>query len=282
MDIETIASWYSGKGLETLRNYVGPTLIEAEKLGYWPKGASRKVRAAISKQKIAEKFAKVNERDWNLRDPNPSGLLVDIKDKDSKLDGWNLNHAMMFGQVLRAPSALELADKLAPFCRNDSERAALERARKWATDFTPFAKLIELLDMSRPKITVRVMKTLSPLVAKNVGEAMGVKLDTIEMPEIKYEWRLRMMMIAGKATQVRMLIGTIVWPQGTQHNRSRHAHKNSNCHACGHMISNAFNWIPLVAKTDSGPVSLWVGRDCAKNLFGCEVEGEGEFVREEK
>jgi len=241
------------------------------------------VYAALNKQSVATKFAKANERNWNLREKNPSGLLVDIQDQrdqghSSTLQGWTLNHAMMFGQVLMAPEALKLADKLVPFCHNDVERAALATARQWAVDFAPVAELIELLNMSRPKITVRVMKTLSPLVAKNVGDAMGVKLDTIEMPEVEYEWKWQMMMmIAGKPTKVRMLVGTIIWPKGTEHYRSRYAHKDSNCHACGHMISNPRNWIPLVAKTDSNPVSLWVGRDCAKNLFGCEVEGEAEY-----
>ena len=37
--------------------------------------------------------------------------------------------------------------------------------------------------------------------------------------------------------------------------------------------------IVIITKTFccSNPVSLWVGRDCAKNLFGCEVEGEAEY-----
>lgn len=286
IDFKSIEKWFSGKGLTVLRDYVAPTLAEAEREGYWPKGASRKVYAALNKQNVAAKFAKANERNWNLREKNPSGLLVDIQDQrdqghGSTLQGWTLNHAMMFGQVLMAPEALKLADALVPYCANDVERAALTTARQWAVDFTPVAELLALLDMSKPKPTVRVLKTLSQTVAYNVGQAMGIKLDTITVPEIELVWVVKTVLVKGKPQKMRVPEGRVIWPEGTQHYLSRHAHKDSNCHACGHLIMNVFNWVPLVAETATGPASLWVGRDCAKNLFGCEVEGEAEYSERE-
>lgn len=43
----------------------------------------------------------------------------------------------------------------------------------------------------------------------------------------------------------------------------------------GHAIKDPFNWVPLLAYNHKKtPHALWVGRDCAEKLFGCEVEGD--------
>jgi hypothetical protein len=39
------------------------------------------------------------------------------------------------------------------------------------------------------------------------------------------------------------------------------------------------NWVPLVAQMAAGPASLWVGRDCAKKLFGADASGEATYLR---
>jgi hypothetical protein len=67
----------------------------------------------------------------------------------------------------------------------------------------------------------------------------------------------------------------IHWPEPTVHQSSVHAYKFSCCHACGHRIRNPYNWVPLYAKDKAGVAhSLWVGRDCAKSLFGIELSGD--------
>jgi hypothetical protein len=82
-----------------------------------------------------------------------------------------------------------------------------------------------------------------------------------------------------KGKTVRLPVGRMLWPEGTTHRESRYAHGSSNCHACGHQIRSPYNWVPLVAQTATGPVSLWVGRDCARNLFQAEVTGDGRYER---
>lgn len=291
-----IEKWFSGKGLATVRAYVLPTLAEAERLGYWPKGASQKITAALNKQNEAIKFARKHERsrvDARYRGmmggyPNPAelaGLLDDVRPDRTKhyfsstrTSGHAFVSAMTFGHVSCAPELVELGAKLEPHCANDEERAALATARQWAADFAPIAALMERLDATRPIPTI-VLGSLSPTVAKNVGAAMGVDFATVRMPEI--EWRHVEVEIKG--CKVRVPVAKILWPEGTAHNKSRFAWGskagNSQCHACGHAIKSG-NFVPLVADTTKGPRSLWVGRDCARNLFAVEISGDADFQRE--
>jgi hypothetical protein len=271
-----IEKWYSGKALGAIQSYVLPMLAQAEAEGCWPKGASRKVRAALNKQAVALKFANANDR--RDRDHGTEGLLSDVSDDRrpgyySECRGWLLVHNMMFGQFARAREALVLADALKPHCVNDAERHALALARQWAQDFAPVAELVVLLDSRRPR-PVLVCKTLSRTVLDNVGRAMDIDLDSIEAPKMEMEW-VETLLPNGQVVQMPRV--KVLWPEGTRHDTSRFAYGvafNQQCHACGHAIKNPFNWVPLLAQTPQGPVSLWVGRDCAKNLFECEVSGE--------
>lgn len=289
VDFTRIEKWYKGKSLETLRSYVVPTLKSAMDLGYWPKGAARKVHAALNKQNVAVSFARSEERNWEdrrRRNGACAGLLSDITENrdrwwEGKVKADYIVHDMMYGHILRAPEHVELASKLEAYCVNDKERTALSQAREWAEGFAPVAKLVLLLDSRRP-IPTLVCKTLSPTVLKNVGGAMGIELDSIEAPEIEYRWEER---THSDGTTYQIVVPEIKWPKGIRHNASRFAFgtkHNDQCHACGHAIKSALNWVPLVAKTPSGPVSLWVGRDCAKKLFGCEVAGEADWAKVKK
>lgn len=240
-----IEKWFTGKALTTNQTYVLPTLAEAKALGYWPKGASRKVVAALNKQNVAIKFARANDRrdsgPIGDRSKHPEGLLTDVQDirgergYESTLRGWSLVHVMMFGQVYRAPEAFTLCNKLEQHCWNDAERAAMATARRWAEDFTPIAELLELLDSRRP-IPVVICKTLSRTVVDNLGRSMGLALDTIAFPEIEWHWEER----KGKDGKLfRIAVPTILWPKGTKHGMSRYARgttHNDQCHACGHAI----------------------------------------------
>lgn len=278
-----IEKWFTGKAQQTIITYVLPTLEQAEKDGYWPPGASRKVVAALNKQAVAARFARANARDRNQREENLSGLLDDVLDNrkhywESKLKAHDFIHAMMFGLVGMAPQLIELGGKLESLCVNEAEREALKMAGQWAADFTPVAKLIELLN-SRRVPPVIVLGSLSPSVAKNVGDLLGIKLDTIQVPPIKGEWKD----VVIKGVKARIMVYTIDWPEGTKHDRSRYVFGsragNEQCHACGHAIKDPFNWVPLMGDGPDGKLSLWVGRDCARKLFNVDIKGEGQFLR---
>jgi len=275
-----IEKWFSGKALKIVQEFVLPTLATAAELGYWPKGASRKVTAALNKQAPALKFAKANER--RVHQDGDEGRLEDVFDVRGDLyfkatiKPTYLVHAMMFGSVSHAPEMITLADKLVPFCVNDAERAALATARAWVADFAPVAELVALLDSRKP-VPVVVCKTLSPLVLANLGKSLAVNLETIAPAPVKYVWETR---VRPDGTSYQVAVPTLDWPAGTKHNMSRFAKgtaHNAQCHACGHAIKNPFNWVPLLCTTPTGPVSLWTGKDCAVNLFNCDVSGEADW-----
>lgn len=279
--ITPIAKWYTGKALATILTYVMPTLDRAMADGYWQPGDSRKVRAALNKQAVAAKFAKAQDRDHNYRGAPRSGQLDDVMDNrerswESTVKGSDFVHAMMFGAVCRAPGLVELGAALVPHCVNGAEDSALATARQWADDFAPIAKLMERLDATRPK-PVYVVSEISPLVHANVAQAMKVDFSSIKSPDIEWIWVE--MEVKGKL--VRQPVGKILWPEGARHNVSRFssgsAAGNCQCEACGHAIKSGL-FVPLLATTPTGPIALWVGRDCARHLFSVDVKGDALFT----
>lgn len=285
--IRDISKWFSGKSRTILLTEIEPLLVQAYDQKFWPKGASRKVVAALNKQNVAIKFARANERDHNDREGEPEGLLDDIRDNrkkswNAKLEAHDILMAMHFGQVLKAPGLVDLAQKLVPFVRNESEKAALEIATGWVKDFAPVGELIAKLDATRP-VPTYVFKTLSPSVVSNVGADIGIKMTSIRMPEIEVIWVTRTIEVNGQPREVEFPMARIKWPEGTRHFVSRFSlgsrAGHEQCHACGHAIKDPYNWAPILADTDDGPVSLWVGRDCARQLFGVVISaGDMEYL----
>lgn len=275
MRFESILEWYSGKARDTIANFVIPALTECAELGFWKKGVARTVKAALNKQNVAQKLSRALDEQLGAVDRFGSGrnrLGYDHPLHEGASD-------MLYGQYGRAPrhltpdakakrdskGALILTAKAGPVNANE----AIER---WAQAFAEVAELIELLDARRPKPVV-VMKTLSPTVAKNVSEHIGLDVATIQSPPMHGEW----VEITHKGQKMTVWMVVIDWPEGTLHNKScfLHSVNNSLCQACGHAIQDPFNWIPILSyDTAKTPYSLWVGRDCARKLFGCEVEGD--------
>jgi hypothetical protein len=272
-DLSKIEKWYRGKALEVIRTFAIPTLLQAAADGYWPKGASRKVKAALNKQNVAIKWARANRK--ALEAPGNAAATWEAKHR-----AWTIPRAMMFGQFHLADAVTaavaDLRTTVADRSTDDARHldGLLETAAVWAASFAPVATLVEGLDSTRPKPVI-VLGSLSRTVADNVGTAMDVAFDTIEVPPIEWSWVEQEV----NGTTVRVPVGRILWPDGTRHFVSRYARGNDQCHACGHAIRNPWNWVPLVAQTATGPVSLWVGRDCARNLFKAEVTGDGRYER---
>ncbi len=291
-DLTAIRRWYSGKALAVVEQYVLPMLALAEEQGFWPKGASRKVKAALNKQTVAIKFARANERNRDDRrgydDSKLEGLLDDVSDDrkhyfNAKLSGHRIVHAMMFGQFHYARQAVELAlDLKAQRCvRTPAEQEALQTAMQWAIDFRPVADLVAKLDATRPKI-VLVMGSLSRAVVANLGKLMGLALDDIKPAPVEGKW---IEVTNDKGQVERYWVVEVVWPAGTRHYTSKFAFGskagNEQCHACGHAIKDPWNWVPLLGvnrEEGAYPVSLWVGRDCARKLFSVVVTGDAQYT----
>jgi hypothetical protein len=183
---------------------------------------------------------------------------------------------MEFGHFELAPALVVLADRLAPHARSDAERAALARARQWAVDFVPVAQIFERLDATRPRPSY-VFGEISEAVRQNVQDVMGLQFATVRSPDV--EWR-KVQLLTKEGQIAWTWVGMVLWPPGTRHGTSRFnvsAAGASQCQACGHAIRDGGNWVPLVLDGPGGPASLWVGRDCARHLFGCRVTGEGSY-----
>lgn len=285
---EAVAVWFATalgkptKASERLRSFVLPTLGAAEARGCWAPKESRAVKAALNKQSAATSMARIEEQARNGGDGH-TNVLEDLRDPaDTRAlgGGYRLNSAMLYGKVEEAPGLVAVAAALAPHCHTDRERDALATASRWARDLAPIGALIAELDARRPK-PVLVMKTLSRAVVANLGARMGLDLSTIETPKMVSRWKKAKHPKAGKEVVVTWI--EILWPEGTEHGRSRFAGVspagNEQCHACGHAIRDAWNWWPLFARgADAKPYSLWVGRDCAAKLFGAEIEGDAVFA----
>lgn len=269
MDKQAVEAWYTGKALAAVRAEVWPALEAAQAQGYWQPGASRRVRSLLSKQSVAARFAKAQDRNFNDHRQR-IGRLVDISDNRelrAKASGWSLVHAMQFGAFGDAPRCLPLVAALEPYCANDEERDALATARRWAEAFVPVADLVTALDARRPQPTFKAGE-LSPTQRQELACALGIDLATFEVPEIVYVYKRRVI----KGVEVELPVAEIRWPEGTRHNASRFA-LGEQCHACGHGIRSG-DWIPLLARSEQGPLSLWVGRACARKLFGLVVKGD--------
>lgn len=262
MRFECILEWFSGKSRDTIVNFTIPALVESEQIGYWKKGVARTVHATLNKQNVAAKWSREVEKKFGQVSFGSFHLSYDHPLYEAQT-------CAQFGSFARAPKLLEA---LLATTFTEEEQPYAADAIRWARAFAPIAELVKLLDARRPKRVI-VMKTLSPTVAKNLGEHIGLDVATIQSPPMHGEWVE--FMFKGQKVQVYEIV--VDWPQGTIHNASRfhYSANNAQCQACGHAIQNAYNWVPILAyDAEKVPLSLWVGRDCAEKLFGCEIEGD--------
>lgn len=253
IDFEAIVPFYRNKHLAKIRAIVIPTLERCAREGLWGKGEARSIKAALNKTdrretEAASRGAKAIEEHGGRR-----FATIDVD----------------YGRFEHAPKHLEMAHRLAELGRDAREFAA------WCEAFAPIAELCARLDAARPKPAF-VFAAVSPTVHANVAEAMGVEFSSVREPEIEYVERERE--YGGKF--VKVVIAIIHWPAGTRHMVSKFAHGsragNLQCEACGHAIKSN-NWVPLVVDNATGPMSMWVGRDCAATMFGAKLSA-GETV----
>lgn len=218
--------------------------------GFWVPGASRSVRAALNKSAVAKKHSR--RFDYS---PEPFRLMMCLAyDPITYMDG--------------ALQTLELFKDL-----DDSDYdGSLGFARLYVKLLAPIVEMVRRLDATRPPPVFTTMKA-SPTVSKTVKDLGAVDIKVCPM---KFEQVRR---VSGKPCSVTFeTVARLDWPDGTLHNTSRFT-GSCQCQACGHAIRNRDNWVPLVLTSEDGTArSLWVGRDCAKTLFGIDVKGDLEIV----
>lgn len=249
---DAVKSWFKGKGLEKVVAAL-ELLLQSEAQGYWVKGASRSVRAALSqKSRRAQIVAKTLNYDYTKLSDNALNTAY---------------YALAYGSITN-------------YVRLSLQEATVglpDGALEHYIDFRPVADLIARLDAAKPQPTITkigasplVTTTLNQLGASAV-DACPIKWERIEVDELDKKT------LKPTGRKVTQCVGTLLWPAGTKHGTSIHS-TGSHCEACGHRIYNPFNWCPLVLTTAEGPKSLWVGRDCALTLFGVKLDGDLELA----
>lgn len=264
-----LLTWFSGKSHEVISSFTIPALIESAKQGYWKKGVAVKVRASLNKQNVAAKWARevIQELQVDYKHSLHDGLT------NMRYGAYGLAPRMLSGQALE-----KLYANPYYFSKKGLSQNVGEVIERWARANAEIAELVELLDARRPRPVI-VMQTLSPTVAQNISTHIGIDVTTIQSPPTHGEW----VEFEHKGKKCLVYRVSIDWPRDTQHNKSRFFHSGNHrqCQACGHAIKHPLNWVPILTYGHGerpAPYSLWVGRDCAAKLFGCEVEGDAIYT----
>lgn len=150
------------------------------------------------------------------------------------------------------------------------------------------------LDRSRPAPVITAIG-LSPRVTSTFTECgLDLDLPSIKLAEIAFHKRF-LFEADGSPKLDRLgehdyeLIPYVKWSDGIAHDKSRFSWRNTKsrgqylqCHACGKGIPSCM-FVPIEAwdKRSQLKVSLWLGVDCASNIFGIkdigiEVKNEGQ------
>ena len=268
-DTDRVLRWYSGRARDRVMELL-PLLQESIGQGQWQPGLSRSAHAALCRQVTRSGSRRISAW-WQIHAPPES--RHDGKVDPVHLDylptlgreGVQLHEAMIRGQFFRALHLLELARRLVSH-DGDLAKGAAIMALAWTEDFAPIGRAFRALDEARPRPSY-VFHEISRVVLDNIGQKMELSFESVRMPEIRWSEQDR---VVGKAGELaKIWIAEIQWPEGTRHGVSRFA-SGSQCEACGHGIRSG-HWIPLVLDGPGGPASLWVGRDCARHLFGCRA-----------
>lgn len=238
LDHTVILSFFAGKNREA----AAAALVDvtaALALGEWTPGVSRKARAALGKPNVALNFVRKHER-----------VLGKIDYRDF---GYEMKSSIVYGAFHRLAPV--------PAVETSPENAVLTNYYAgFHAAFAPVASAFEFLDAQRPVPKFLVGVELSPTQKKTLEGFDNATAVTYCPMEIDRQ----------PDGNVRI---SLKWPEGTRFCASRFSHSDQ-CQACGHGIRVRDNWVPLVLTTAAGPRALWVGRDCALNLFGVGVKGD--------
>jgi hypothetical protein len=262
-----VLRWFKGKACENAAAALDLlALSEAE--GNWIPGASRRVRACLGKANVAVNIGRAHEKQLDA-----------IGDYNVPRDerGFEVSMILRFSQHF--PGHACNFDGVKARTTDTQLHAVIDRAREFVSDFATINALLRDLNNTRPRPTFTSIGA-SRLVSSTLAH-LGLASPDANARVCPRRWER----VEKKNTEGKVVgwsfVAVLEWPEGTRHSRSRYATGTSThdqCHACGHAIKNPFNWVPLVLDNVNGqgttPYSLWVGRDCAKTIFGIKMTGD--------
>jgi len=198
-----------------------------------------------------------------------AGFYQGLAKKIGNLQPYELDACVRYGQPMRS---VTLTDEM---CMQLSSSRVL---RAWVTLCSEVAAARAFLDAARPTPVVTAIG-LSPKVTKTLKDCnLDIDLATIKPAKISfYEVQAR-----DKAGELRVdrdgkpvmeRVYFVDWSAGCLFNRSRFA-MGDGCHACGKTIPSG-RFVPIEAscKKLGQKVALWLGCDCARNIFGVKDIG---------
>lgn len=164
--------------------------------------------------------------------------------------------------------------------RDDGElkKVSDEVVLAWIALCVEYVEVADMLNAARPLPVVTAIG-LSPKVTATLTE-MNLDLDLPSIKPAKIETRYRdrfdkngkpMFMKDGTRTQEPYHV--VAWTKGIVHGASRFG-KSGNCEACNKRIpSGRFVPVEAMDKKSGLILSLWLGCDCARNIFGIKDVG---------
>jgi len=151
--------------------------------------------------------------------------------------------------------------------------------RSWVALCGQKADAAKLLDSARPLPVITAIG-LSPKVTMTLKEcSLDIDLPTIKMAKlVKEEAMVRardknhvpLFNEDGSPKMSKIVWYRVEWTPGIKHNQSRFV---SGCQACGKRIPSG-RYVPIEAECrKNGLISMWIGCDCARNIFGIKDVG---------
>lgn len=266
-----VESAFKGKRLEKFQNSLR-ILVESLEAGSWIKGGSRSCDSGFYQG--IEKNAGYFKKDY------------DDKNAPAQDSAWALMMSLQYGKsykgTLSIGDAFHILKK--QLKNNHSNRAPKisvteEQVEAWVQLCNEKATAIEWLNSARP-IPVITDMGASPKVLRTLDEmnlaltASSLKFPKLERREKPYKY---INVYTGEEETGKHVYYVTIWEKGIKHGQSRFSgfapSGHCRCDACGKSIPSGM-LVPLEGKDNRGQwMSMFVGTDCAKSLFGVKDIG---------
>ena len=186
----------------------------------------------------------------------------------------SLSHGLVYKELPRTLPEIEKAWKyIKTWSRYPVDKKELitpQDIKAWIKSVDAILNAVDHLNSLRPKPTLTKI-LLSKKVTKTLKEMnLDIDIQSIRLPEFgqkEFDY------ISKSGTRKSFTYWFPLWQKGTKHEKSRFA-GNGQCEACGKQIlSRRFVPIEAFDKTEKETISLWLGQDCAKKIFGVKDIG---------
>lgn len=258
--IDTISSQLKGKKLEKFIESIN-AINDSIEAGGWIRGASKK-------------------RSIGFNDPGAFEIIEVPYDHEDRQLVRDLKIYIHYGSAKIKINIEECSKYIAL-----KNKFTLDFVVAWSELKSSVYDACKELDLARPLPVVTEIG-ISATVTKTLKEMnLDIDLKTIKLAKISHRMEPRLNQTPsspdfgkpfldkeGKVIMERVYY--VDWSKGIKHNQSRFADKPNHCHACGHKISSG-RFVPIEAydNNQGSVISMWLGCDCSKNIFGIKDIG---------